>query len=198
MFDWLGGSPATSVQWVDIVLSFIAFGIAVVALPTIFQRLWGRAKLEVEFDRHAKDSERSLLIHLKNPPVKSQWGKRMGVSRDSIKSLAATTRISEAGSGKVVDPMRHMRIYPDDDLGGHGLSRISLPPTYSVGAGILVALWEPEQRVAKIPPDQLRDPLSLGAGYYRLEIVFLVDGEPERYQKHFKVGKTADDLVWGS
>ena len=197
MFDWLGESPATSVQWVDIVLSFIAFGIAVVALPTIFQRLWGRAKLEIEFDRHAMDSERVLLIHLKNPPVKSQWGKRMGVTRDSIKSLAATTRIFEAGSGRVVDPLRHMRIYPDDDLDGHSFSRISLPPTYSVGAGILIALWESEPRAARIPPDQVRPPLFLGTGYYRLEIIFLVDGEPEPYQKHFTVGKTADDLVWG-
>ncbi len=128
MFDWLGESPAAGLQWLDITLSFIAFGIAIVALQTIIQMFWGRAKLEIEFERYIKDAERGLIIHLKNPPVKSKWGKRLGLKRDSIQSLAATTRIYEGGSGKIIDPVRQMRIHPDDDPSGSGFSRVTLPP----------------------------------------------------------------------
>lgn len=180
-------------EWFGIILATMGL---VMSTPHIFQMLWGRAKLEIEFDRYIKDAERGLIIHLKNPPLKSKWAKRLGVRRESIQSLATTMRIYEAGSGKIVDPVRNLRLYPDDDPGGQAFNRISLPPTYSVGAAILVALWDEEHKAAMIMPDRLRDALPLGPGYYRLEIIFLVDGEPEVQQMQFKVGTGADDLIW--
>lgn len=198
MFDWLGESPAAGLQWVDIVLSFIAFGIAIVALPTIFQMFWGRPTLEVEFTRATKDQQRMLGVFVRNPPVKFKPLKRLGIRRDSIQSLTASFQISEAGSGTVVASIREALFYTDEELEPVPRERISLPPTFSVATSFPVAMWMNDGKDVVVAPDRLRDVLSLQPGLYRAKITIMVDGEPSRYERKFVVGAKADDLVWAS
>lgn len=196
MFDWLGESPAAGVQWVDVILSFTAFGIAIVALPTILQMFWGRPLLRVEFDRAVEDQERMLAVYLKNPPIKSRTLSRMGVRRESIQSLAASFQIAEVGSGRVLDPIRHGIFFTDEELEPRPKERVALPPTYSVATSFGVAKWMPDTNSVVVPPDRLRGALPLAAGYYLAKVVVMVDGEPKNYERRFKVGANPDDLVW--
>lgn len=71
-----------------------------------------------------------------------------------------------------------------------------LPPTYSVGASLMVASWDKDNSKAVVLPDRLRPPIALSAGLYHVEIIFLIDGDPLRESRNFKVGQRGDDLMW--
>jgi len=137
-----------------------------------------------------------LVAYLENPPVKSRVLRRLGVRRETVQSLGATFRISEAGSNKIIDPVRHARIYSDDDPTDVGSPRVALPPTYSVAACLAVARWDTHGSQVVVPPDRLRPELVLVPGLYRVEIVLLVDGEPQRHERRIVVGRGGDDLSW--
>ena len=182
-------------EWVGIVLAGVALAMAT---PSIFQMFWGRAVVELQFEVYPENSDRALVIYFKNPPVKSRILRMMGVKREVAQSLTAEMRISEVGSKTIIVPIRQARIYSDDDSSDLGNNRIVLPPTYSVGASIMVAHWDNQQKKAIIPPDRRRQPLPLGEGYYRADIIIIVDGDPRIISRQFVVGKDADDLIWAS
>lgn len=181
-------------EWVGIVLGWVAIAMAA---PCISQMFWGRACLETEVEASARAGERSLLIFLKNPPVKNRMLKALGVKRETVQSLTAEIRIAEFGSKKVIVPIRHLRLYPDDDASDVGSARIALPPTYSVAASMIVVTWDNNSGQAVVPGDRNRQPLTLGEGYYLALIILLMDGEPTKICQPFVVGKNADDLMWG-
>ncbi|MDO8532542.1 MAG: hypothetical protein Q7T26_10355 [Dehalococcoidia bacterium] len=166
---------------------------------TVFQALWGRPVLQTEFEVSDGKETRLLLVFLKNIPVKNKVIKKLGVRRETIQSLTAQFRIAEAGSGKVVVPIHQARISSDDNSSDEGSFRIALPPTFSVGASIVVAAWEPKSQKSVIPPDRLRGMTPLEPGLYRAEIILLVDGDPmPRIFRQFVVGETRYDLIWAS
>jgi len=180
-------------EWVGIVLAGVAIAMAT---PTIFQMFWGRACIETDFEVSAMGSERSLVILLKNPPIKSRILGLLGVKRETVQSLTAEIRISEFGSKKIIVPIRHARLFSDEDTSDKGSNRMMLPPTYSVAASIMVAMWDNKNKKAVILGDRPRQPLLLGAGYYYAQIIIFVDGEPKEFSRQFVVGKNADDLIW--
>ncbi len=182
-------------EWVGIVLAGVAL---TMVTPSIFQMFWGRALLETQFEKYAEKTERALLIFLSNPPVKKRILRMLGVKRETVQSLTAEISISEAGSNKVIVPIRHARIYSDDDSSDMGSNRIVLPPTFSVAASIMVASWDNQKKKAVISGDRLRQPLLLDEGYYRADISIFVDGDPKNISRQFVVGKNADDLIWAN
>lgn len=191
-------APGTGVLWADIIVSFIAFGIALVALPTVLQMFWGRPVLELEFSRAVEDRTRALVVFVKNPPVKSRLLKGLRVRRDTIQSLTASFRVSESGSRKVIAPILHALFYTDEELNPIARQRISLPPTYTVGTSFSVAVWKDDEEGTVLVPDRLRQPLRLNPGLYHVQVIMLVDGQQKRYERRFLVGERADDLVWVS
>ena len=182
-------------EWAGITLAAVGL---VMATPAIFQMFWGRPLVKTRFDRHEQGKERFLNVYLENPPVKPGLIKRLGVRRETVQSLTVAFRISEAGSGKIIAPIRHARIYSDDDPTDTGSPRISLPPTHSVAACILVVYWDTDLNKAVVPADRLRPLLILEPGYYLASIALIVDGESEDIQRRFVVGQSADDLVWSN
>jgi hypothetical protein len=155
------------------------------------------ARLEREYKTDPNNEDRSLIVFLANPPVRNRLLKRVGVRRVAIQSLEASFQIREAGSGTILDPVRHAALKSTEERSDEDFSyRIVLPPTYSVGASLMVALWDNDTASAVVPPDQLRPPIALAQGLYQVEIVFLVDGEPLRETSKFKVGHRGDDLMW--
>jgi hypothetical protein len=181
-------------EWVAIV--FVGVGIAMTA-PGLLQMFLGRACVETEFEVSARGDERSLVVFLKNPPIQSRVLKTLGVRREPVQSLTAEIRISEFGSKKIIAPIRHARLFTDEGTSSEkGFNRIALPPTYSVAASIMVAMWDSGHRQAVVLGDILREPLFLNEGYYYAQLLILVDGEPNEVSRQFVVGKTADELIW--
>ena len=180
-------------EWVGIVLAGVGLAMAT---PSIFQMLWGRSILRTQFENGIEGESRFLPIYLENPPIRSRILRKLGVKRDTIQSLTVQFRISEAGSGKIVVPIRQARIYSDDDPTDRGRNRISLPATYSVAASVIIVRWDTQKDKAFIPPDRLREELPLESGQYRVHVIFLVDGDPKISSRQFVIGEKADDLTW--
>lgn len=180
-------------EWVGIVLAGV--GVAL-AMPSVFQLLWGRPILRTRFENGVDENNRFLPVYLDNPPIRNQIMRRLGVRRDTIQSLTIQFHISEAGSGKIVIPIHDARIYSDDDPTDMGRDRISLPPTFSVAASIMIVRWDTQKNKAIVPPDRLRAEYPLDAGQYKVNISLIVDGDPTLVSHQFVIGQKADDLSW--
>jgi hypothetical protein len=179
-------------EWVGMVLAGVGI---LMGSPTIFQMIWGRPGLSAEFENDAQGEARSLVVFLKNPPVRG-LAKMLGVRRDAVQSLTASLRISEVGSGKIIIPVRQAMIYSDNDETDNGRQRTTLPPTYSVGASIMVAMWDIHDQRVIVPPSRTHPETALSEGYYEAAILFFVDGEHQEMTRRFTVGQGADDLKW--
>lgn len=187
-----GGFPSNW-EWVGIVLAGV--GLAMAA-PFTLERLWGRSILRTKFENGTIGKSRFLIIYLENPPIRSRILRKLGVKRDTIQSLTVQFSISEAGSGKIVVPIRQAGIYSDDDPTDRLRDRISLPATYTVAASVVIVRWDTQKGKAVVLPDRLREELPLESGQYRVKVIFSVDGEPKMSSRQFVVGEKADDLTW--
>lgn len=192
--DILGRFP-DEWEWVAIVIAGVGI---VLVIPSTFQMFWGRAYVKTEFKVSAKGDERSLVILLQNPPVQNRVLKTLGVRRETVQSLTGELRISEAGSNVIIDTIRRARIFTDEDKSDsdRGSNRIVLPPTYSVAASMMIAMWDNNLKGAIVLGDLLRKELLLRKGYYTVQIMIFVDGEPVEESRQFVVGEKADDLIW--
>jgi len=179
-------------QWFGIGLAGLATAMGV---PSLLQMIYGRPKLLTLYDKHVQDQERALMVFLKNPPLgpKSFLGK-LGVRRDTIASLSASFRISE--KAKITIPIMHTIIYSDNSPTQAGSWRIALAPTFSWSTSIIVAMWDNAKEKTIVLGDTVRNPVELSDGLYRIDIIYLVDGQPTNESREFIVGKNADDLVW--
>jgi len=186
-------------EWVGIVLAGVGLAMSV---PSILQMIMGRPKLILEFDRIAQGNERHLGVFFKNPQLgnpeegkKSVW-RKLGAKRDTIESLTVSFRISEVGTGKIIIPIMHARIYSYDDPTDVGSHRIALPPTLSFETTVMIAMWDEDKKKAIVPGDRARSSVELSGGIYRILIIVVVDGEPQKYSRQFVVGDIADALIW--
>jgi len=129
---------------------------------------------------------------LKNIPLRKGgiWH-RLGIRRDSIESLEVSFELSESGSGTVKQPIIHTTIY--DHADGAKKNRVTLPPTFSVGAGIEVVYWDSNKKVATLVGDTQRQPLQLERGKYCIKFSFLIDGIPINKSTDFVVG---ENVMW--
>ena len=71
-----------------------------------------------------------------------------------------------------------------------------LPPTYSVGASVIVAMWDMENQRAIVPPSRIHPATALAQGYYEARVLLFVDGEGTQHTRRFRVGQAADELDW--
>jgi hypothetical protein len=198
----LGMASAVMPEWVPWV-GLVCGGVGVImSVPGVLQMTIGRAKLIVEFERIVEGQKRALGVFMKNPQLgdastgkKSIW-RTMGVKREGVESLIVSFQIAEAGTGKIVIPIMNGRIYSDADSSRQGSWRVTVPPTLSFETSVAVAIWNESKKVAVVPGDNLRADVELGKGAYRIEVIFVVDGEPEKRFGSFIVGDNADSLVW--
>ncbi|MEE8543035.1 MAG: hypothetical protein V3S94_04195 [Gammaproteobacteria bacterium] len=180
-------------EWVAVVLAALA---VVMAFPPLFQMALGRPRLAVEIETDAQGEKRNLIVFLKNRPVTNRLIKKLGVKRETIQSLSAHVQVVEAGSGTILSPIRHARIFANSEDLDAPRERISLPPTYGVAAVFFVARWDGTSHRAVLAPDRLRSEEALPGGYFEARIIVTVDGEPLGFAGRFLVGQSADDLRW--
>ena len=180
-------------QWVSIILAGVGLAMS---SPSILQMFFGRAIIRLEFERYVEGENRALAVELKNPPVKNKILKKLGVKRETMQSIEVQFRIREFGSGRIIENLRSPRIYSPSDSTNLGKDRISLPPTFSVGANFIVISSDIKSNVAFILPDHLNPKTQIIQGYYQAIIDVVIDGEPTIFKRQFMVGATADDLTW--
>ncbi len=166
------------------------------ALPTLLQIFLGGPQLSKEFETYDEDGTRLLLVFLKNRPVKRPLGRFALVKRDTVQSLTATFQIVEAQSKSIIVPIHQARISSDADPPDTERYRVTLPPTFSVGASITVAIWNAANGRAEIPPTRRKASVPLDVGTYEARLIVHVDGTRNNEAKGFTVGRTPEDLLW--
>ncbi len=197
VFGWFHQAMLPEWAWVVAIIGLVmsVIGIAMAVGP--FLQMWfGRGKVEPTFRLEPNDPHRSLHIFLLNPPITSALLNRLGVERDTVKSLSISFRIAEGGSGIEILPIHQAKLYTDDQPDDRGVYRISLPPTYSVQATAIIVHWDSVTQAAAVPPDRLRGPITVPTGRYRADFVLLVNGKTRRLSRSFIVGAQGSDLNW--
>ncbi len=192
-----------SADALPIYLQWLGFGLAVfsavgvlLVLPTLLQIFLGGPQLHKEFDSHDEDGSRLLLVFMKNLPVEKPFGRFALVKRDTIESLAVTFQILDACRQSIIVPVHQARIQSGEDSDELGRYRIRLPPTFSVGASIAVAMWNAASGRAEIPPTQGKQSVPLDPGIYEARSIFHIDGRRNDVAKNFSVGQTVKELEW--
>ena len=124
--DWM--------QWTDVVLSVIAFGLAVMALPTAFQMWWGKPSLEIKLDRSQSDAGVGLICEITNKPIERQFLRWLGVFRKAAHGMCATATFSKVGSGEIVGYLPLEIV-----VGGNAaVSRVDLHPAVMSWAAVMI------------------------------------------------------------
>ena len=94
--EWLG--------WTDVVLSGVAFGLAVVTLPTAFQMWWGKPAVRVTFTADRREMGVGLKCFIANDRVKG-WRKKLAY-REPANNLCMFCTIRDGKGGLVGDMIR--------------------------------------------------------------------------------------------
>lgn len=183
-----------------IALAALAF---VLALPPFANMFFGGPSIELIFERTVENGRHFLPIYIKNRPVAHLVLRLLRVHRSTVQGLTASFRITEVGSGKILIPIR--QAYIVTDAVGEMMQRITLPPTYSVGATIVMIGWDTGKDDPENPegpegviiiPGPTSSKFSLPQGIYQAGLLIIVDGEPWVIKRHFVVGERPEDLNW--
>jgi len=83
------------------IIGFIALVVGVMALPTIFQMIFGRPKLTFEADEFTGSDGKILLIAIQNQPVTNRLLRLMGVERDEGE-ITAFVDVHEDGTKRII------------------------------------------------------------------------------------------------
>ena len=151
-------------EWFFGILSIVGFIVGAIVFP---QLIWGRPQLSWDFHVEHTEGERHLSVMLSNPQVANKTVRRLGVHRQTIASLIVQFRLLESGSGRILRPVQQALIKTDEDIDDMVKHRVSLPPTYSVGASAMIAMWDYENNRAVLAPAPLKSEFILPIGQYQ-------------------------------
>lgn len=180
-------SPPPWLEWSDIVLSIIAFGFAVVSLPTAFQMWWGKSSPSVEFRSDRIDPGKGLNIIITNSPIKNTFLKWMGVYRDTIHGLSASATITEHGTGRVVGEL------PLEINIVKGEAAFLVDLHAGMVAWVVPIFHGSTSSTASLPPE---DGTELQPGRYECELKLSWSRGVVRTRRTFTAGNHADLTAW--
>jgi len=180
------------VEW-SFVLSLIALTISIMALPTVFQMLWGGPSLQVNLDDRQVENNKTLRCSIVNKPVKNRFFSGVGVIRQPTEILGEIA-ISEAGSGRIIADSIRMYLATEKEMGKQVTLSSFLPAT------LLVAICK-EGGVSFIiePSDNLDSShnIPLERGRYKIMCtIYHSHHKRLKFTGEFLVGETLTDFYW--
>ena len=179
--DWL--------QWTDVVVSIIAFGLAVMTLPTVFQMRWGRPSLSIECERGRFDPGVGLNCRIENVHVKSKLLSMLGVVRETAYAVKVSARIRESGSGKTLS-----QTIPNINVeGAPPSSRADLHP--GVPAFALLVFQGQDAVAVVCPPKDDGSETVLSPGEYNCEVTVTCGAKSSKVQTTFFVENNANHTL---
>jgi hypothetical protein len=169
----------------------IVIGLAAVAMaiPPLFQMIFGRPQLEFKADEFAGPDGKLLLIGVKNERIKSRFLRKIGVERE-VGNLLAYLDIQEQGTGKFVAKDISARL-SNTATREEGLSVRALP-LCTVGV-LVVHAHDSHTGIVDARSDELR-PIS--EGEYTAHATIVCGEKVHQLKKSFKVGKAEHLTIW--
>jgi hypothetical protein len=161
---------------VGIVIGLVALA---VAIPPLFQMLYGRPRLEFLTDEFTGPDGKSLLIAIKNQPTRSRFLRKIGVERE-IGNVLAYLDIQQQGTGLFVakDVSGRMHCSPTRE---DGLLLARALPNFTTGVEVIFTT-EANSGVVDARSDQLR---PIGEGDYTAHVTIICGEQVHRISKNF-------------
>jgi hypothetical protein len=174
-------------------LGIIGVGLALLALPTVFQMIWGRPRIEFEFEERTEDGKKVLACRIFNRAVKNPVLKFLKVRREVAHISAAYTVHNDATGNRIVSLTQPIFVTQR----GHS-KEIELAPTIT---GALVGIvFANDQGVfaAEAAHGQSGDQPAtlLPPGTYSVPLVVFCGEEPFSISRSFVVTQRPLDSYW--
>ena len=180
--DWL--------QWSDVVLSLIAFGLAVVTLPTAFQMWWGRPAIEIDFAEQSVDIGVGLNCNITNCFIENEFLTLLGVRRTAAYDLGVKATIRESGTGKFIWSGL-VKIYTEKNDSSF---RIDLHP--GIFAFATIIFQERGKTTVCLSPMDEDEDVKIEPGEYECEINVVWGQEGIIARRLFLVSDDIDLIAW--
>ena len=176
----------------NLLIGLTALAVAGMALPTIFQMLFGRPKLTFDTDEFTGPDGTILVLRIKNDPVKNKFLRHIGVEREAADVLAFF-EIQEQGTGKyLVRMLPGLLTHPPTRTVGI-LARSM--PGFSVGLTVLCSKDGAAGIVdARAGPSNPTVPLP--AGHYIARMDIIRGQDTYRVVSGFQIGKLDHEAIW--
>jgi len=124
MWDWIFKSPPAVLLWIGIFAGILACGLGIAMLPTVFQMIYGRPKVQIVLDNYTKDGWTIIRCKVFNHIISNRLLKLIGVNRRTAEDIVSHYRIvNRVSKTAKVDQVP----FPKMARGGHLCQRISLP-----------------------------------------------------------------------
>ncbi len=188
MPEWFFQDPPAPWLWLGIFIGIAGFVLAVMALPSVFQMMFGKPDLFVEFKSAELEEVKVLQCLISNRPINSRMLRWLGVSRQST-HLTASISIYERGTKK---PIRE-----------HAKLLINQGGEKSVEIGEITSAWPvvvapfSQKPGAPVYLNDDFDLLQISPGYYTVELALI--GENRQIvlaESGVRIGAKMNELYW--
>jgi hypothetical protein len=191
--------PSSHWQWFAIIISIIAFGLAIMTLPTVFQMIWGRPKLKVSF----WGKGHILQCGIQNVPVKGIL-KYLGVERELIPDFSVNVLIKDKSIEDELDGQVYYGscVLEVGDLDKSCKKQVILPASDTLFARIYIVTATNEkaylmdENFDPIKPTTLNWGKEIKPGTYKLTIEANAKGKISNIAKEFKYQTSEPCLEW--
>ena len=196
-FDWGWSAVPNELQWVGFWLGLIAFVLAILAIPSVVQSMFGQPKIKVMFEtrtiRDEVGSPRAVKeCHLQNEPVQNWWLRLCRVRRTTADDVSAWFTIREAGSERIVHDTVPAKI--QTQINGGLQERISLPASFQPsGFPVTVTPMGPESETLVFAGETME---ILALGTYLVSVLVTSGEDKFRAESQLVVGRRAEDVTW--
>lgn len=175
-------------------ISVIALVVAIIALPTVFQMVWGRPNVDVIFtDSKDKRNQRKYLhCQIVNLPLENRLLQRFGVYRRPIDDVHAFFSVEDIKIHKMVVTDIMASVYTTQNA--EQMISVSLPAS-TIPA--LINLVEARNdgytnTIAHYEPKNIQLPV----GKYCAIIKVKTSEKEKEFRRNFFVGNKQEDLHW--
>ncbi len=177
-------------SWLDIALSFIAFILGVLAMPTILESIFGQPRVVMDFDKLDGDGGDIFRCCIHNARITNRLLRKLRVRRRLAEDVFAIFSVYESGTLRPV----HINVVPlHITPWGPATSAIQLPGGSSTSLSIVE--WEDQTRQVTVSTQHGSGPV-LPHGEYEVRVDARTSGGVQVARHKLVVGPTRPACYW--
>ena len=177
-----------------LIISILALGVAIMALPTVFQMVWGRPNIGVTFiDTTDKKAHRKYLhCQIINYPLENRYLQKLGVYRRPIDDVNIFFSVEDVEKHKIVVADIMATIYTTQN--DKPMISVSLPVS-NIPAMINLVEARDDGYTNTMAHYEAKN-IQLPVGEYCAVVKVKTSEIEKEFHRNFFVGNEQEDLHW--
>ena len=181
--------------WAAFIISVLALVVALMALPTVFQMVFGKPRLKI----HSKEyHNRGLYCLIQNLQTSNKFLKSIGVKRDAVEELNVEIGIMDKNAYLSDNLVANVNYWDkrkhEIEYDGSIRYSIRLPASSTLFARIsIVGVRNGKVYICEEKPKLTQE---LKDGLYTMIMVITADGEWAETNRDFKVSQSEPFIEW--